>query len=94
MSQLLDFLTGLATDSRQQAVFFNNSDNLINKAGLSKEETIWVKTGNKEKISATFADDFTVLAAGCMDPGDDPLPDPDPPSIIPHEKTVPQFSRL
>jgi len=88
MSHLLHFLTGLATNPYQQAVFFNNPNTLIDKAGFSEEEKIWLKIGDKEKLSAAFTDELTVLATGCVDPGDDPMPDPDPSLILSWAKAI------
>jgi hypothetical protein len=80
LSTLFHFLTDLATDPKKQTAFWNTPDTVIEEAGLSEADKVMLKSGDKNKISAAFTSEFTVLAVACVDPGEDPLPDPDPPS--------------
>lgn len=78
MDRLFDFLTELVLEPREQLAFHQNPNTLIEKTGLSQTEKFLLKSKDKAKIGAVFTDNSTVLAFACGNPGDDPLPDPDP----------------
>lgn len=78
LNTLLNFLTDLATNPQKELAFAKNPNTLMDLAGLSQEYQAILKSKEKTAISAVFTNEFTVLACGCIDPSEDPLPDPDP----------------
>ncbi len=91
MSKLLDFLTDLAIDPQKQQAFARFSEAFMDAAGLSEADKTALKSGDKAKVAAPFAEEFPDLACGAFDPVPDPLPDPDPlPPPPPPPDSVPQ----
>lgn len=80
MSNLFDFLTDLAANPQKQLVFSKQPDTLMEVAGLSDADKVLLKSREKDQISTALGNELAVLAFSCVDPGEDPLPDPDPPS--------------
>jgi hypothetical protein len=79
MNKLIHFLTDLAANPKKQQAFLEHPERMMAAAGLSEVEQIIIQSGDKAKITAACADEFTPLAYTFGDPGPDPSPDPDPP---------------
>jgi hypothetical protein len=90
MSNLFRFLTDLATDPKRQQMFAHNPGAVMEIAGLSEVEQTWLKSGDKAKVAANFANECQQLAVIVGDPGPDPLPDPDPPTPEPPSEEPPK----
>ncbi len=78
MSNLLHFLTDLATDPKKQRAFVKVPAALMDAAGLSEADKAAIESGDKAKIAAPFVAEFPEIACAAFDPAPDPLPDPDP----------------
>ncbi len=76
MSQLLHFLTDLASDPQKQLAYEKSPEAFINAARLSEAEQIFLKSEDKAQVVASFNGD--ILQIVCMEPMPDPFPDPDP----------------
>ncbi|CAM2009836.1 hypothetical protein [Acanthopleuribacter pedis] len=72
MSTVLDFMTQLAADPRQQADFAQNPEQSLRAAGFA--------AGSQEARDVLKTRDFAMVNGSLTlsDPGPDPLPDPDP----------------
>lgn len=77
MSKLLHFLIDLATDPQKQIAFASIPEAVMDAAQLGEADKLALKSKDKAKIAAPFADEC--LQIFCMDPVPDPMPDPDPP---------------
>lgn len=78
MSNLFDFLTDLALDTKKQSAFINDPSFLMNEVGFTEVEQTAMVSGENAKIAALFAKEKVCFAITMIDPGPDPLPDPDP----------------
>ncbi|MEM9542948.1 MAG: hypothetical protein AAGA60_26080 [Cyanobacteria bacterium P01_E01_bin.42] len=79
MSQLLEFLTNLAVEPRQQQAFELTPSLAIAKAGLSQAEQAAIESQTKGAIANILAtEDFQAALIAAV-PNEDPIPDPDPP---------------
>ncbi len=93
MSNLLHFLTNLATNPRQQEVFKADPNTVMELSGLSQAEQTAIKSNNSSLIAASFADKSFQATLSFADPAPDPLPDPDPPQSPP-EEIKQQFAKV
>lgn len=80
MSNLFHFLTDFAINPQKQIAFAKQPNALLVAAGLSKAEQVVVESKSSNKVAEILANELTRSAFICFDPGQDPLPDPDPPS--------------
>ncbi|MCL1472346.1 hypothetical protein [Argonema antarcticum] len=78
MSKLYELLTDLATNPHKQAAFAQSPTAVMDAAGLTEVERAIVKSGERAKIIAAFADELPVLSIAFREPDPDPSPDPDP----------------
>lgn len=79
MNNLFDVLIDLATAPKKQLAFAGAPKQFMEALGLAELDKQLIESGQKERIDAAFASEKSVLAVGCFDPVEDPLPDPDPP---------------
>lgn len=93
MSNLLHFLTNLATNPRQQGVFKTNHETVMELSGLSQLERTAIKSNNPALITASFGDKSFQSALTILDPAPDPLPDPDSPQS-PDEEIKQRFAKV
>lgn len=79
MSKLLDFLTDITINPKQQIAFAQQPKTVTDAFGLSEMDKTLIESKSSTKITAFFADKLTPLAEICNDPNpEDPFPDPDP----------------
>ena len=78
MSKLLHFLTDLAINPQKQEAFAKFPNAVMDTAGLADVDKTALKSRDRTKVAAPFADEFPQIACGTFDPVPDPLPDPDP----------------
>ncbi|MFB2972500.1 hypothetical protein ACE1CD_26370 [Aerosakkonema sp. BLCC-F183] len=79
MSKLLNFLTDIAINPKQQIAFAQQPKTVTDAFGLSEMDKALIESKSRTKITAFFADNLTPLAEICNDPNpEDPFPDPDP----------------
>lgn len=79
MTNVLELLTHLALDPKQQLAFEQDPEAAIARLNLSVTERGTLLTGDRQQIESLFAGDRFPLAVIATDPAPDPLPDPDPP---------------
>ncbi|MCT7975084.1 hypothetical protein [Laspinema olomoucense] len=79
MTNVLELLTDLALDPKQQLAFEQDPEAAIAHLNLSVTERETLLTGDRQQIESLFAGDRIPLAVIATDPAPDPLPDPDPP---------------
>ncbi|MFB2919718.1 hypothetical protein [Aerosakkonema funiforme] len=77
MTKLYELLTDLATNPQKQAAFAQSPSAVMDAAGLTEVEQAIVKSGERAKIMAAFADELPVLSIAHREPDPDPSPDPD-----------------
>ena len=78
LSNLLNFLTGLVTDTQKQRAFANDSEAVMDAAGLSEVDKIALKSGDRVQIDSLFTEELPQISCSFFEPNPDPLPDPDP----------------
>jgi hypothetical protein len=93
LSNLLHFLTNLATNPRQQEVFKADPNTVMELIGLSQLERTAIKSNNPSLIAASFVNKSFQASLTVFDPAPDPLPDPDPPQSPP-EEIKQQFAKV
>lgn len=79
MSNLLNFLTDIAINPKQQIAFAQQPKTMMDAFGLSETDKALIGSKSHTKIADFFADRLIPLAEICNDPNpEDPFPDPDP----------------
>lgn len=79
MKKMVDFLTDLAINPRQQTAFAVDPKAIMQAFGLSDVEQALLTRGDPAQIATAIADPAFQLASLFSDPSPDPWPDPDPP---------------
>lgn len=78
MNNLLHFLTDLAINPQKQEAFIKAPNVVMDAARLSASDKTALKSRDKTRIAAPFADEFPQISYAVTEPNPDPLPDPDP----------------
>ncbi|HEY9834741.1 MAG TPA: hypothetical protein V6D26_29585 [Stenomitos sp.] len=78
MSNLLHFLTELAINPQKQEAFIKAPDLVMDAVRLSEADKTALKSRDRTRIAAPFADEFPEMSYAVTEPNPDPLPDPDP----------------
>ncbi|MEG4572248.1 hypothetical protein QUA56_05910 [Microcoleus sp. N3A4] len=88
MSNLLDLLIELVTDTQKQRAFVNNREAVTDGAGLSEADRIALKSGDRVQVAALFSEELFQITF--FEPNPDPLPDPDPLPPAPPDPAPPE----